>query len=270
MCMFSGTIRDVEKTSILVRELGTGRRLCIYSMVVDTLQPVAMILPVPMPQKLAETFAFVDLSSCPKFFDHLAECFPQPARPRGDSHSMMKSMSSRDILKVHSVGDFVGSYVPTVNDFERLDERFRLPPELWSRLPGYSLGGFAVFQLSPKSGRPTKIHPMAFLYTPEIPEELFFPTFHIHDGRIPGAPSYDHMLYYQPGLTFGMAAAVDRLEENISPFYHPQVDVEGEPVVARDRRIFRFPVRGAGRNRDYTLLADANSGRTVMHLKDPT
>ena len=35
------------------------------------------------------------------------------------------NLAPRQTLKVHAVGDFEASFVPTVGDFERLDERFR-------------------------------------------------------------------------------------------------------------------------------------------------
>jgi hypothetical protein len=34
-------------------------------------------------------------------------------------------------LEVIQVGDFEASFVPTVKDFSRLDERFRLPSAVW-------------------------------------------------------------------------------------------------------------------------------------------
>jgi hypothetical protein len=84
--------------------------------------------------------------------------------------------------------------VPTVADFDRLDARFRLPTAIWSQLPDYALFGFAVFKL--KSGN-RRIHPMAFAFPRALPQKLFFPTVHIHDGRVHEFAYFHHQLFCQ-------------------------------------------------------------------------
>jgi hypothetical protein len=76
----------------------------------------------------------------------------------------------------------------------RLDERFRLPTEVWDKLPQYKNWGFAVFQL--KKGN-MKVHPMAFEFPRANKKQLFFPTVHIHDGTVPDKAGFDHMLFCQ-------------------------------------------------------------------------
>ncbi len=98
------------------------------------------------------------------------------------------------MLKVESVGAYDASYVPAIADFSRLDPRFRLPTEVWERLPGYRDFGFAVFKL--KKGR-TDVHPMAFSFASAKPHSLFFPTVHIHDGKVHDRAEFDHTLYAQ-------------------------------------------------------------------------
>jgi hypothetical protein len=93
------------------------------------------------------------------------------------------------------VGDFEASFVPTVKDFSRLDERFRPPPEAWSKLSDYKTFGFAVFKL--KSGA-MRIHPMAFSFPRQDTKALFFPTVHIHDGKVHPKARFDHALFCQP------------------------------------------------------------------------
>jgi hypothetical protein len=97
-------------------------------------------------------------------------------------------------LKVQRVGSFEASFVPTVGDFDRLDERFRLPSNVWEKLPGYAGFGFAVFKLKPIHG---PVHPMAFSFPSSMPQKLFFPTLHIHDGQIHTEEEFDHTLYAQ-------------------------------------------------------------------------
>ena len=108
----------------------------------------------------------------------------------------IQSDSSNAILKVVHVGSFEASFVPTMKDFSRLDERFRISDTAWKKLPGYKDFGFAVFKL--KSGE-SKIHPMAFSFPRRDMKTLFFPTVHIHDGEVHSKAEFDHALYCQPG-----------------------------------------------------------------------
>ena len=84
--------------------------------------------------------------------------------------------------------------MPTIPDFKRLDERFRLPTETWNELPQYKHFGFAVFKL--KLGE-KRIHPMAFEFPRADGSRLFFPTVHIHDGKVHPTARFDHVLYCQ-------------------------------------------------------------------------
>jgi hypothetical protein len=99
---------------------------------------------------------------------------------------------------VHEVGDFVASFVPSLDDFGRLDKRFRLPRQTWNKIPAYRDWGFAVFQL--KATGPSKtqqVHPMAFTFPTRLSGTLFFPTVHIHDGKVHPTEQFDHALYFQ-------------------------------------------------------------------------
>src|SRR5690606_13087928 len=97
-------------------------------------------------------------------------------------------------LEVVEVGSFVASFVPTVKDFSRLDEQFRLPAQTWDKLPEYRDFGFAVFKLK-KGSR--KVHPMAFEFARANPIRLFFPTVHIHDGTVKPTARFHHVLFCQ-------------------------------------------------------------------------
>ncbi len=50
-------------------------------------------------------------------------------------------------ILVHDVSSFEASFVPTLEDFDRLDERFRIPPDAIGKIPRYRDYGFAVFKL---------------------------------------------------------------------------------------------------------------------------
>lgn len=201
MCMFSRHVRSVSSTSILVREVTRGNHALVYSMAVDAREPVAMILPVPVLKGSGDdAIIFVNLQDYPDFFRDLDKCFERERGGHRQLRGMAKSLN-RDKLVVHSVGGFVASYVPSVPDFDRLDEQFRLPIAIWDQLPKYQDYGFAVFQLKAEA-KLNKIHPMAYTYPADNPDQLFFPTYHIHDGDLESEAEYDHMLYYQPSETF--------------------------------------------------------------------
>jgi hypothetical protein len=197
MCNFSKKVDHVGSTRIFVADTGHGVHATAYQMAFSAPEPVAMILPVPVLKGTGdEALAFVDLGGYDGFFDDLARCFPRPRgfRPGGYGPD---DASPWGLLAVHEVGDYVASYVPSVAEFRRLDPRFRLPEAAWETLPDYHDYGFAVFQLRPGQGM-QRVHPIAYRYPAESPEELFFPTVHVHDGG--GAEpeaGFDHELYLQ-------------------------------------------------------------------------
>jgi hypothetical protein len=69
-----------------------------------------------------------------------------------------------------------------------------MPAGSWKDLPEYRDYGFAVFKLKP--GR-QKVHPMAFDFPRRDPRKIFFPTVHIHDGKVHDEADFDHFLYLQ-------------------------------------------------------------------------
>jgi hypothetical protein len=108
-------------------------------------------------------------------------------------------------LKVHDVGDFEASFVPTPADFARLDPRFRLPERVLTDLTSYGDWGFAVVQLRRSMTglwgwlRRTRntMQPLALEFPTRDPDRLFFPTLHVHDGQVHGEARFDHTLYWQ-------------------------------------------------------------------------
>jgi hypothetical protein len=61
-------------------------------------------------------------------------------------------------------------------------------------LPQYKDYGFAVFKL--KKGE-HKVHPMALEFPRADARRLFFPTVHIHDGKVHDRARFDHALFCQ-------------------------------------------------------------------------
>lgn len=196
MCCFSGPVEHVADTKIFARGAANGRQFLVYEMDFAAKAEVAMILPLPVPPNSMEgDVRFLDFSKYEKFFTDMEAGFPTRSF-KGGGFGGGSFGGAAPKLAVVEVGEFEASFVPTVNDFERLDERFRLPSETWLKeLPQYRDWGFAVFKL--KAGH-SKVHPMAFDFPRRARNRLFFPTVHIHDGKVHEKADFDHVLYMQP------------------------------------------------------------------------
>ncbi len=185
----------VSQTQIFAR-IESGVQHLVYSMSLSTPADVAMVLPLPVVPRMGDAaLRFVDLSEYPRFFDDVGRML----RPDVTLAAQPKGGISRGAprLVVHAVGAFEASFVPSIADFDRLDERFRLPEEIWSLHREYREldFGFAVFKLA--KGKKKEIHPMAMSFPTREKDAIFFPTLHVHDGRMHEEATFDHMLYYQ-------------------------------------------------------------------------
>jgi hypothetical protein len=197
MCCFSRPVDTVADTNIFARDSKDGRQFLVYSMQFKSGEDLAMILPIPTPKDSAEdAVKFVDLKKYEGFFDDMRKGFPEPPPPRTKDDAPPKKAAAGGLVVVE-VGDFVASFVPAIKDFARLDEQFRLPEGVWEKLPQYKEFGFAVFKLKkPKKGE-SKVHPMAFEFPRADKRVLFFPTVHIHDGKVSEKAKFDHSLFCQ-------------------------------------------------------------------------
>ena len=199
MCCFAQPVVSVTDTNLFARLLPDGWQYLVYQMKFKSNEKNAMVLPLPVQLPAGEkgSIEFISLQEHQRFFHDLNDGFPLQAYPSAqvDSRAMP---SNKAILQVHQVGDFIASFVPTVDDFDRLDPQFRIPRESWDQIPHYSDYGFAVFQLQTLEGKP---HPMAFKFRSRLnqPEgrSLFFPTIHIHDGEVHAREQFDHTLFLQ-------------------------------------------------------------------------
>jgi len=252
MCCFSRPVISVSGTNIFARPAEDDRQFVVYSMTLDAKDDLAMILPLPVKVGAGEdALDFVDLSGHPEFFDDLLRGFPPPVT-KGSRSSLTPLAATRANLKVVQVGSFEASFVPTVNDFTRLDERFRLPANTWAQLPGYSNHGFAVFKL--KSGN-TKVHPMAFSFPRRDTKTLFLPTVHIHDGKVHPKADFDHALYCQPSAN--AQPEIHGWEEsyaNAGRFM--QVD-KAKGLILADQHCYRKELGGRLPNRDNSIIVSA-------------
>lgn len=249
MCCFSRPVQRVSNTQIFVRSSKEGRQFVVYSMLVGAKEDLAMIVPLPVPKKTEEeAVKFINLEKYPEFFADLMNGFPVPARAGAMPGAFAGGFggSGAAPLKVVDVGSFEASFVPTVKDFERLDERFRLPTSTWERLPQYRGFGFAVFKL--KKGE-KQIHPMAFEFPRADPQHLFFPTVHIHDGRIYSQAKFDHSLFCQPDP----GRRLMHSRESFRPAGMFMQAEKSEGIVDAKAHVYLKDLRGVYRNIDVTV-----------------
>jgi hypothetical protein len=249
MCCFSGPVYDVGNTNIFGRLTGNGSQFLVYQMFYASEQPVAMILPLPVALPAKENMVkFIDLQGYPQFFTDMSVLFEPPERTKGET---LGAAPASAMLAVEEVGDFVASFVPTLDDFDRLDKRFALPRNVWNQLPQYKDYGFAVFQLSetrPKESRTP--HPMAFEFPTRLNNQVFFPTVHIHDGKVHPTEEFDHRLYVQ--------AAGSEWEPATMPI-EKQVEIDQtQGIVQAGIPIFRQKMQGTFANTDI-LVTPKNS-----------
>ena len=218
MCCFSRPIDLVTDTNIFARAAKDGRQFLVYSLIMAAKEDLAMILPIPSPKDAKEdAVKFINLEKYPEFFKDLNSGFPQPRSLGGaNKDKPPPKAEAPPPLKVVEVGSFEASFVPQLKDFSRLDERFRLGADVWDKLPQYKNYGFVVFKLkkTEKDKPPAKIHPMAIEFPRADAKKLFFPTVHIHDGKVHDKADFDHNLYCQAS---GEEGLVMKWEESPQP-----------------------------------------------------
>jgi hypothetical protein len=196
MCCFSQPVESVFNTNIYARASMGNRQYLVYSMQFQASQDLAMILPLPVPKRVAEVAVqFINMENYPNFFADLRRGFPTTRAAQGGAGGIGGGAAPQPRLDVVDVGSFKASFVPTIDDFSRLDVQFRLPEGTWESLPLYRDYAFAVFKLKRGAQR---VHPMAFEFPRRNPRQLFFPTVHIHDGKVHDLAHFDHALYCQP------------------------------------------------------------------------
>lgn len=245
MCCFSGAVADVSRTRIFARPTDGGRQLLAYAMDFTAREPVAMVLPLPVDRRDPVPLRFVDHPESDALFGGLEQAFV----PReGVRLGLTKSARGfEEPLPVLEVGDYVASWVPTVDRFEDLDPRFRLPHDLVAGVAGWSTWGFAVFALKP--GLRLAVRPMVLEFARSDPRTLFFPTVHVHDGELHPTAVFDHTLYLQP--TRRERYALGDWDESAGPASRTVTS----DLVVPDAHLYRRFVRGLLPNEDTQLAA---------------
>ncbi len=254
MCIFSGPVQNVSSTKIFGRATPAGTQTLVYAMSVLNRRDTAMLLPIPVPPgSPEETVRFIDLHGYAGFFEDMRRGFRTTPLPASRSFAPQ----SLDLtLKVHEVGDYEASYVPSAADWSRLDPRFRLPGVVFKAVPAYQDYGFAVFKLKASgsagrgwlrrrgSGPPRPIHPMAFEFPTRFAGQIFFPTVHVHDGAFHPRADFDHELYAQYGRT------PEGWETSTGPAHGFMDTHRAGEIIEGAAPCYRLEIRGKADNRD--------------------
>lgn len=251
MCCFSQPVVLVSATRIFARAEENGRQVVVYSMAIEARTELAMILPLPVQLPAGENdVRFINLQGYPEFFTDLDRGFIPPPTKSDHSLTILSAPASAALapLAVVAVGDFEASFVPSIKDFARLDERFRIADNLWDKLPRYHDFGFAVFKL--KAGA-MRVHPMAFSFPRRDPQTVFFPTVHIHDGKVHPRAEFDHALYCQPQADEPLGTR-DWTESYTHPAAFMTVG-RTKGIILPDQHCFKLELHGMLANRDTYL-----------------
>ena len=277
MCIFTGTIETVSETCIYSAAQPGGLQALIYSMEIRTQADLAMVLPLPVPAGAGEdAVRFVSLEDYQGIFGDMDELFPLLRDPNAEFMSALSADLGEAQLEVHEVGAYDASFVPSHTDWDRLDARFKLPSEVWEKLPQYRDWGFAVFKLGAASRekhaeeierlstlgstemeqdaldeiRSQRVHPLALVFPTRRPERLFFPTVHVHDGEVHGGGRFDHLLYCQLEDPAAHAVQTPHWRQSRGPIERC-VDLErSQGLVVSGQLIFRTALRGYLPNQD--------------------
>lgn len=273
MCIFSQPVVSVKNTQIFARATAAGTQFLAYQMNYESPAENAMILPVPIRRPATdEKLRFVDFRGYDDFFDDLADGFPYIAPSFNIGCSASFDTASESALEVFEVGNYIASFVPTLLDFSRLDDRFTLPETTWSQIPQYATYGFAVFQLAAGSLTP---HTMAFEFE-SANDSLYFPTMHIHDGQVHATEEFDHVLYLQhagfDSLAYGYqnsdvadkSTGLIRSKHDAKHF----CDIDrSSGLVEPNLLVHRKIIRGINPNRDTDIVTIGDPVHPTLNLR---
>ncbi len=258
MCCFAQPVLSVSDTHLFARLLENGKQVLAYQMKYRSERPNAMILPLPVATPAGEdAVRFKSLKDYDRFFTDLNRAFPSPPQFASGRVNSRALPTGKAPLEVHEVGDFIASFVPTMNDFSRLDPQFVIPRESWEKIPGYSDYGFAVFQLKSLAGKP---HPIAFEFATRWTDRIFFPTVHIHDGEVHEREDFDHMLYVQHAEWDRLVGAYrgPRSPDPATGYVRSKKKAKdvcniaaSQGLLAPELLLHRWEIRGNFLNRDY-------------------
>ena len=245
MCIFTDEVGHVGDTQIFACSTSATRQGLIYGMSFSAARTLAMVLPIPVASGVPEDDVhFIALKDYGDIFERCRMPFMSD-RPRKRDTYDDHDDHPRLTLAVHAVGDYDASFVPTREDFDRLDPRFRLAPDVWRRLDRYDDYGFVVLKLQRGAWQ---VHPIGLAFTRRDPRRLFFPTTHVHHGSVSRVAKFDHELFTQNVPS--RALTWRRSKRTTS-----SVSFDGMPLLREDDEtwLYRKTIRGPRFNRDVWL-----------------
>lgn len=180
MCIFTGPVRSVHKTRIIVSPLPANRQLIVYENHVEQSGKNAMVLPVPSGQEIH----LIDLSKYRgNVWNDCESLFPPPSPDYGEfelaSFGSFGASTKAPPLPVQRVGGYSCTIVPTLEDFARVSKDvFYLPPDIEAILKEHYPHGFS-FVVCLFDGN-VRAHPIAYSSARLSNGHLFVPTRHAH------------------------------------------------------------------------------------------
>jgi hypothetical protein len=97
---------------------------------------------------------------------------------------------------------------------------------------------------------------MVFEFSTSLGAELFFPTVHIHDGKVHARARFDHVLYCQPSGSTNLKLSTWMESPKIAKHF---VDVKKSAgLVLADEHCYKLEMHGLLANKD-TVLKELNS-----------
>lgn len=92
---------------------------------------------------------------------------------------------------------------------------------------------------------------MAFWFSTLEPDSLFFPTVHVHHGKLRRFASFDHILYGQGSVQKqrGLKCA----EKGFHEYHKSRIDNKTTGIVLGDEGLFKRKIRGFCRNCDIRI-----------------
>lgn len=209
MCIFSGDVKEVSKTRILISKIfpakiitgkdGNGRmrkfkqpnglplQLTVYSNSVKLSRTpfdsngrpnTAMILPFPMKPGRKNRVRVLNMEQYEGIFEDLNSMFPFYVSNSSESKSYNLSDDAQK-LEVYNIGSYQVSLVPGIKSFDKLQHNtFGLVPDVKELLKQYYSHnyGFVVCILRNNA----KFHPFAYVHELRKDQKLFVPTRHFH------------------------------------------------------------------------------------------
>jgi len=230
-----------------------------------------MILPLPAESRATEaSLRFIDLSGYERFFRDLERGFPSLAPPLPMAAADGIESAPARVIPVHDVGNFEASFIPKMSDFDRLDPRFVISREIWAKIPDYANYSFAVFQLKELAG---ETHPMAFEFRTRLPDTIFFPTVHIHDGQVHQTEEFDHVLYSQHASYDAVVGDYSERVDSSTQLVRSQqvasqfLDVtKSKGLVDGQLLVHRRQMQGMLPNKDVWLAARGNATQPTLGM----